>query len=261
MKLSIITINYNNQSGLETTISSVVSQTCRDFEWLVIDGGSTDGSRELIERYSAQIDFCVSEKDNGIYHAMNKGIKASHGDYIMFLNSGDMLHDQRVVESTLPLLVDKDIYVGRINSIGLTNATDEEQADFSPQAILRKLTFTWMPHQASFFKRSYFEDYGMLREDKKIVSDWWSYYRGLVIGQARITSLPITIADYDTTGASTNREGTEKEVHELLTEYPQIHLYYNFYRENYDIVNTLRNNRVAFFVYRIFAFVIRKISS
>ena len=75
MRLSIITINYNNKNGLQKTIDSVISQTFKDFEWIIIDGGSTDGSKELIEQYSQYISYGISEPDNGIYNAMNKGIK------------------------------------------------------------------------------------------------------------------------------------------------------------------------------------------
>ena len=91
MKLSVITINFNNKEGLAKTIVSVVGQTTRDFEWIIIDGGSTDGSMELIENNSEYISYYVSEPDKGIYNAMNKGIMASHGEYLLFLNSGDYL--------------------------------------------------------------------------------------------------------------------------------------------------------------------------
>lgn len=92
-KLSIITVNLNNKDGLQKTIESVISQTCKDFEWIIIDGGSVDGSKDIIEKYSKEIDYWVSESDQGIYHAMNKGILRSHGEYLLFLNSGDYLFD------------------------------------------------------------------------------------------------------------------------------------------------------------------------
>ena len=89
-KISIITINYNNCEGLRRTIESVVNQTCRDFEYIIIDGGSTDGSVDVIKRYADNIDYWVSEPDKGIYNAMNKGIRMATGDYVQILNSGDM---------------------------------------------------------------------------------------------------------------------------------------------------------------------------
>ena len=85
MKLSIITVNLNNREGLQKTIDSVVNQTFRDFEWIVIDGGSTDGSKELIEQYADHFAYWVSEPDKGIYNAMNKGIKVAKGEYLQFL--------------------------------------------------------------------------------------------------------------------------------------------------------------------------------
>ena len=87
MKLSIITINYNNCDGLRKTIESVIAQTTRDFEYIVIDGGSTDGSVDVIKEYADYIDYWVSEPDKGIYNAMNKGTRAAHGDFLLFLNS------------------------------------------------------------------------------------------------------------------------------------------------------------------------------
>jgi glycosyltransferase involved in cell wall biosynthesis len=96
MLLSIITINYNNLSGLEKTIQSVLNQTLKNFEFIIIDGGSTDGSKEYNQEKNEFIDCWVSESDNGIYHAMNKGIKMAKGEYCLFLNSGDYLVDSEV---------------------------------------------------------------------------------------------------------------------------------------------------------------------
>ncbi len=261
MKLSIITINLNNRDGLEKTLKSVISQSTHDFEWIVLDGGSTDGSKELIEKYSKYMSYHVCEPDNGIYNAMNKGIMASHGDYLIFLNSGDYLYDDHVIENVVPLLVDKDIYVGRINSLGKDNAREEEQADFSPQGILRKLTFTWIPHQASFFKRTLFQEYGMYREDQRIVSDWWAYFSALVIGKAKVTSIPFVIANYDTNGVSaTQRFAAIEEQNRLLGEYPQIAAYFQFYRDNLEKVEALQSNRLVFFLFRIYYYLHRKLS-
>ena len=109
---SIITINYNNKDGLLKTIESVLCQTYKDFEFIVIDGGSTDGSREIIEKYAGHIDYWVSEPDKGIYNAMNKGIKVAHGDYLNFMNSGDYFYNENVLNDTLAYLND-DIVSGR----------------------------------------------------------------------------------------------------------------------------------------------------
>src|SRR4051812_40720498 len=96
--LSIITINYNNRAGLELTMKSVFGQTWTDYEYLVIDGGSDDGSREYIESNARKLKYWVSEKDAGIFNAQNKGAKKSSGNYLLFLNSGDVLASADVLE-------------------------------------------------------------------------------------------------------------------------------------------------------------------
>ena len=114
MKLSIITVNLNNRIGLERTINSVVSQTFKDFEWIVIDGGSTDGSKELITQYANHFAYWVSEPDKGIYNAMNKGIKVAKGEYLLFLNSGDWIIDERVAQDFIETSISADIISGDV---------------------------------------------------------------------------------------------------------------------------------------------------
>ena len=103
-KISIITVNYNDREGLKKTIESVINQTWQDFEFIIIDGGSTDGSREVIEQYKDKIDYWISEPDKGIYNAMNKGIKAASGEFLLFLNSGDRLIDKNITEKVISKL-------------------------------------------------------------------------------------------------------------------------------------------------------------
>ena len=112
MRLSIITINRNNAEGLRETMGSVFRQTYCDFEYIVIDGASTDGSAEYIRAHADQLTYWVSEKDTGIYNAMNKGVRAAKGEYLLMLNSGDFLVDDRVIERILPELDGTDIVQG-----------------------------------------------------------------------------------------------------------------------------------------------------
>lgn len=113
MRLSIVSINYNNLRGLKATAESVWAQTARsEFEWLLIDGGSNDGAKEWMGEYSDRIDAAVSEPDKGLYDAMNKGLAMARGQYIWFLNSGDRIHDSKVVERLLPLLGEPDVVYG-----------------------------------------------------------------------------------------------------------------------------------------------------
>lgn len=112
MKYSILTINYNNLAGLKRTADSVRNQTFNDYEWLVIDGGSNDGAKEYLESLSPQPDFWCCEKDNGVYDAMNKGIQKTHGEYIIFMNSGDVFHDNEVLAHVADQQPTADIVYG-----------------------------------------------------------------------------------------------------------------------------------------------------
>ena len=115
MKFSIITINLNNKAGLTKTIESVILQTYTDFEYIVIDGDSMDGSKAVIQQYQDKIDYWVSEPDTGIYQAMNKGIKVAQGEFLLFLNSGDCLVSDKILEAVAESIMvpfRADIYSG-----------------------------------------------------------------------------------------------------------------------------------------------------
>jgi glycosyltransferase involved in cell wall biosynthesis len=168
-KLSIITINYNNLEGLKKTVESVINQTWKEFEYIVIDGGSTDGSSTYIEEQSNNFNYWISEKDLGIYNAMNKGIKASTGDYLLFLNSGDHLYDNVVLEKSNSYLNQYDLVYFDMQVIG-----EKESRIFSMSDKLRfsDLYFESLPHPATFIKKQLFNIVGFYDENLKIASDW-----------------------------------------------------------------------------------------
>jgi glycosyltransferase involved in cell wall biosynthesis len=113
MRLSIVSINYNNLRGLKATAESVWAQTAQtEFEWILVDGGSSDGAAEWMSEHSDRIDAAISEPDKGLYDAMNKGLAMARGEYVWFLNSGDRIHDSRVVERLMPLLGEPDVVYG-----------------------------------------------------------------------------------------------------------------------------------------------------
>ncbi|WP_302015691.1 glycosyltransferase family 2 protein, partial [uncultured Akkermansia sp.] len=113
-RFSIITINLNNREGLRKTILSVLEQKCRDFEYIVIDGASTDGSIDVIREYEHSITSWISEKDSGIYNAMNKGLARAGGEYIYFLNSGDFFYSPHVLSEIHGMDTVFDILCGRV---------------------------------------------------------------------------------------------------------------------------------------------------
>ena len=114
MKISVITVSFNSAKTIEKTIHSVMSQTYGDVEHIIVDGDSTDQTHDILENYKNQIDKIVIEKDNGIYDAMNKGVKLATGDYIFFLNSDDVFNDEKVLEEFAAKMVktNKELYYG-----------------------------------------------------------------------------------------------------------------------------------------------------
>ena len=168
MRLSIITINYNDRDGLKRTIDSVGAQTFMDYEWIVIDGGSTDGSRELIEKYADHFAYWVSEPDKGIYNAMNKGIVKAKGEYLLFLNSGDWLASETILERCFSHGCVSDIVYG---DVYLLDENGEVERRYPDTLSMQFLFDNTICHNSAFIKRHLFS--GCLYNEKlKIVSDW-----------------------------------------------------------------------------------------
>lgn len=168
-KLSIITINYNNIEGLKRTVESVLNQTWQEFEYIVIDGGSTDGSKEYIESQNDKIDYWVSERDKGVYNAMNKGILQTSGEYLLFLNSGDHFYDNKVLEKNQHVIKDYELIYFNLNVIGEKKQFIKEYPDQLSFAYFLKDN---LPHPSIFIKKDLFGKVGLYQEDFKIVSDW-----------------------------------------------------------------------------------------
>lgn len=200
--ISIITINYNNASGLNQTIKSVQNQTYKDFEHIIIDGGSTDESKEIIENHSKHFAYWVSEKDNGVYAAMNKGIAVAKGDYVQFLNSGDVFQDDAVLQAVAHHLGDKqDIYYGDLMFVG------DQQPKL--QTYPERLTLSYfvkrsLGHPASFIKKELFDEVFYYNEDFKIVSDWEFFICAICKYNASYKYIHRVIARFDVHGISSN---------------------------------------------------------
>jgi glycosyltransferase involved in cell wall biosynthesis len=168
-KLSIITINYNNLVGLKRTVESVVNQTWNEFEYILVDGGSTDGSAEYIRSQSDKIDYWVSEPDKGIYNAMNKGIAKATGEYLLFLNSGDHFFNDIILEQNHKFLVEKDFVYFNLNFVDKANS---KIGKYPEQLSFSHFIHDTLPHPATFMKSSLFDKVGLFDESLKIVSDW-----------------------------------------------------------------------------------------
>lgn len=251
MKLSIITINYNNAEGLRKTLASVASQTFRDFEHIIVDGGSTDESVDIIREYTsangAQGGGCqtgqksqtgrtkecpqvrwISEPDNGIYDAQNKGIRLAHGEYCYFLNAGDTFCNEHVLElifkpltfnlsplTSIPdILYGNEIIVdGNGQCVGIARGVE------NPSFV--DLYNSCMKHQASFIRRSLFEQYGMYDTDMRICADFDWFFRVIAFhDDVTLLYKDVDIAYFENTGLSYHSpELCAKERQQILDRY------------------------------------------
>lgn len=221
MKLSIITINYNNKDGLQKTINSVITQTYKDFEWIIIDGGSTDGSKELIEKYADYITYWVSEPDKGIYNAMNKGILASQGEYLYFLNSGDLLYNKDTLSDIFKREYISDVLYG--NNKNCKNHIEISETIYFSQLSLKTFIKGTISHQVAFFRKECFKDY-LYDEKYKFCSDS-KHFIYLMINGYKFEYLDFFVASVDISGCTAQKANLEvmKEekkaiINELITD-------------------------------------------
>lgn len=161
--ISIITVVYNGEKYIEETIQSVINQTYDNVEYIIIDGGSTDGTVDIINKYEDKIDYWVSEKDYGISDAFNKGVKVAKGDYINFQGDGDGFYSKDALEKVFKEVnPDQDIFVSakiqRIDEEGKEMFVSKYIDKFDVKSLLFRMS---LPHQGLFTHKSYFEKYGL----------------------------------------------------------------------------------------------------
>ena len=247
MKLSIITINYNNAEGLRKTLASVASQTYRNIEHIIVDGGSTDGSVDVIKDYVRNVErmnvIWSSEPDMGIYNAMNKGIRKASGEYIQILNSGDVLASPDVTAKMIAALEAQNDEMSRTNVLNEPLSLNDGVAIlygnmlksydgktiinrdtcggdmYTPESFLYFYKGT-LNHDCAYIRRDLFEKYGLYNEDMKICSDWEWYVRAIVLGGEKAVYTNIDVTIFDMNGVSEshgkNAELIKKERREYL---------------------------------------------
>lgn len=214
MKLSIITITLNNIAGLKATAQSIHSQSFKDYEWIVIDGGSEDGSTEYIKNIANRLSYWCSEKDSGIYNAMNKGINVANGEYLLFLNSGDTLHSEKTLEEVFVKEYSTDILYGNTKFI---HPKHSYIRCFDDPLTLKALYYCSINHQSTFIRSSLLKDVGY-DEKYRIVADWKKFVEWFKDGRT-FRHLNLVIADYDMSGISTlNQELLQKEKDRFWSE-------------------------------------------
>lgn len=222
--LTIVSINRNNKNGLEKTIQSVLSQTITDFEYVIVDGASSDSSIEVIRSYADKFGSrlkWISEPDKGIYDAMNKGNRMASGEYVQFLNSGDCLASKDVTEKMYNALENN----------GYPSILYGNMLKDMPYGILRDRCFAGqdisflgfykgtLNHSPAYIRKALFDKYGLYDESLKIVSDWKWFLQVIVLGGEKPVYTDLDVTLFDTSGISeTNKELDGRERRRVLSE-------------------------------------------
>lgn len=219
-KISIITVNFNNLKGIRRTIHSVLHQQYKSIEHIVIDGGSTDGSREYIESMNDFFSYWVSEKDRGIYDGMNKGISKATGDYVLFLNSGDYFDDNNALNKVMNKIEGKpDLIICRQKFID-----NKGKKSISP--ILRRYQIcmgfflsSTFPHQATLISRSLFTISGLYDEQYKVSADWVFWVRSVMEYKCSYALSRIALSVMETGGVSNDMDKCHTDMRNFLMLY------------------------------------------
>lgn len=260
--LTIITINRNNSVGLEKTLQSVAAQTYKEFEYIIIDGASTDGSIEAIKKYES--DFAhlswVSEPDDGIYNAMNKGLKLAVGDYVQVLNSGDVLASNDVVERMLSALQNTQfpeiLYGNMLKSFPDGKLIRDKGFAGNIPTMMSFIRGT-LNHDPVYIQRALFDKFGYYREDLPITADWRWFVEAIPFGGIKPVYVDMDVTVFDMTGVSeTQIERREKERDEELKRILPIGIYQDYIDYCFPIDQFRRIKRHPL-VYKFFYFVER----
>lgn len=251
-KLSIITINYNDALGLEKTIVSVLNQRWKEFEFVVIDGDSTDGSKAVIVKYQDQLTYWVSEPDKGIYNAMNKGINVATGDYLLFLNSGDVLVDDENILLICQEKLQEDI-------VAFDCFLEKDDKVVGRRTHAEKPTLFYVirhgfKHQSTFIKRSLFEKLGLYNEFYKIAGDYEFWIRCFLDPTTTSKSYTIPIAVFQLNGIS--QSGYWGLEHQQIEQELLPHLMTDY--KLYQQLLPYQNSRILNMVIRLQRFLKKK---
>lgn len=211
VKISVVTVVLNASSSIEKCVASVLGQTYDNIEYLVIDGGSTDGTLDILARFRHIIDYLVSESDRGLYHAMNKGIHAARGDFVYFLNSDDTFCDENVV-ADVAAAISPNPMIDLIHGHVLAHSGGLLFQDVQVKVLNRRSHCCWgLCHQALFARRDLFKRIGGFSEEYRIVADGDWLARALAVG-ATALHLDRNIAVFARNGLSgTTNWGEEKQ--------------------------------------------------
>lgn len=248
MKLSIITINYNHLDGLRRTYESVVSQTWNDYEWIIIDGGSTDGSRDFIEEHQDKFAYWCSEPDKGVYNAMNKGIAKARGEYLNFMNSGDVFAYPTTLELVFTKPRTADILYGYMMRRTL-DGIPHNIPSMKPHISWEDFYFDTLPHQSSYIRRQLFEEYGGYDETYPRLADWHWVMRIFTHHNATLEFIPHKLSVYECGGISED-EYWRDDLERILREEFPTYISANDFLDIRDL-HTILNKKWSRFMYKV----------
>lgn len=219
-QLSIITICFN-EPNLEETCESIVNQTWQDFEWIVIDGGSNKETLNIFEKYKYRIDKFVSEPDNGIYNACNKGIKLATGKYLNFMNAGDSFYHNEILKifNCISNTTSSDVYYGECELV--LNDKNKSLSHFPNKISSVFFILSNICTQGMFIDKKLFDLFGGFCENYKACADYEKWLQ-FFTNQINFEYLPIIVAKYDLNGISSNKKTqnlTRKERTEICSNY------------------------------------------
>lgn len=217
VRLSIITINWNNAAGLRQTVESVVSQLTEACEFIIVDGASDDGSVAIIQEFAPKINHWLSEPKAGIYADMNKGIGLASGRYCLFLNSGDWLQPGGLAKALAHCTGEDVIY---FNSGLSYDNIRFEVCKYPAQLTMRSFYHATIGHQATLIKRDLFDRFGLYNEANRIHSDYEFWLKTIIVGNCTSKYVDATIANYDMSGRSSKpSEENAREVADIQARY------------------------------------------
>lgn len=209
MLFSIITVNLNDAAGLEKTLQSVAAQSYTRHESIVIDGGSTDGSIDVIRRFEGTVTCWVSEKDSGIYNAMNKGIAKATGRYVIFMNSGDTFYAPDTLQKVVDSMGNHDIVYGNAWVVDSGNSWLEV---FPPKLSLAFMASRFLCHQAIFYRLDVLKALGGYNEEYRIFADWDFNVRAMFIEGYSHSHVDVTVCRFDRMGVSSTSPLIKEEL-------------------------------------------------
>lgn len=226
MKVSIITVVYNREKTIERAVQSVLHQSYKNIEYIIIDGASTDRTLQVIEPYKEQIAVIISEKDNGMYDALNKGIRLATGDIIGVLHADDEFATTTTIQTIVDRLMSNPVIDAVYGDVGFVKENEPGKiVRYYSSAIFNTNLFKWgfMPAHPTFFcYKKYFDLYGMYRTDLDIAADFDLLARFLRRHQLHTSYIPQMLVRMNMGGKSTKGISStiqiNKEIKQILTE-------------------------------------------